>query len=70
MTHYFKKIIFPSFGLILLYLTVEMMRQLLHAQASELDLTANLFLSFLLTLYITGMFAFPGFAYPTLPTKQ
>jgi len=65
MTHYFKKIIFPIFGLILLYLTVEMMRQLLHAQANELDLTANFFLSFLLTLYITGMFAFPGFAYPT-----
>lgn len=60
-----KKILFPVFSLFLLYQTIEIIKQVLHFGANTFSFREILFIAFLLVLYITGIFAFPGFAYPT-----
>ena len=60
-----KKILLPVFSLFLIYRSVELMRQLMHSDPADFTFSESLFIAFLLALYITGVFAFPGFAYPT-----
>lgn len=60
-----KKLILPILSLFLLYRSIELMRYLAAAQPSEFSLAESVFLAFILNLFITGVFAFIGFAYPT-----
>lgn len=53
------------FSLFLLYRSIDLLRALsVHTPASY-SLTETLVLAFLLSLFITGMFALPGFVFPT-----
>lgn len=60
-----KKIIFPLFSIFLLWQTIEIIRQLNNSQPSDITGGSVLFVAFLINLYITGFFAFPGFVYPS-----
>ena len=60
-----KKLIFPFLSLFLFFRTKELIELLISTQPEEHLLAFQLFYSFLITLYITGIFAFVGFAYPT-----
>lgn len=60
-----RRILFTTFSLFLTYLSYDLMRQL---WSIELPLNSHLellFAAFLLCLFETGIFAFPGFVYPT-----
>lgn len=61
----FKKILFPIFSLFLIYRSIELIKNLLSADPGGFNGAQSLFVAFLLTLFITGIFAFPGFVYPT-----
>jgi len=58
-----KKLIFPLFSLILTYLSFEIVNQLLQSNAGEISNKEQIIVSVLLCLYVTGVFAFPGFVY-------
>ena len=60
-----KKIIFPLFSVFLIYRTIELMIALIVSQPAYLSLSETFITAFLLALFITGVFAFLGFAYPT-----
>lgn len=60
-----KKILFPVFSLFLLQQTFEIIKQVLASSPGDFGFRETLFVAFLLTLYVTGIFAFTGFAYPT-----
>ncbi|WP_234369106.1 glycosyl-4,4'-diaponeurosporenoate acyltransferase CrtO family protein [Brumimicrobium mesophilum] len=60
-----KKIIFPILSLFLIFRTKELIELLISTQPKEHLFGFQLFYSFLITLFITGIFAFIGFAYPT-----
>ena len=60
-----KKILFPIFSVFLAYRSFELVRQMLDSNPNSLNISEMFLLSFLLALFITGIFAFPGFAYPT-----
>lgn len=61
----FKKILFPLFSLFLLYRSILLLKQLIFGNAEDYTGTETFIISFLLTLFITGIFAITGFAYPT-----
>lgn len=60
-----KKILFPLFSLFLLYRSIMLLKQLMVANPQDYSRTETFIISFLLTLFITGIFAITGFAYPT-----
>ena len=60
-----KKIVFPFLSLFLCYRSIELMRGLISSDPKEYSNNEVLIISFLLTLFITGIFAFIGFAYPS-----
>ena len=60
-----KKIFFPIFSLFLFYRSIELIRNLISSEPYEYSTLEILIISFLLNLFITGIFAFMGFAYPT-----
>ena len=60
-----KKILFPFFSLFLCYRSIDLIRHLNASAPNKFSGVEILILSFLLTLFITGIFAFIGFAYPT-----
>ncbi|MBT8196299.1 MAG: hypothetical protein HKO56_06880 [Bacteroidia bacterium] len=60
-----KALLFIFFSIFLLYRTVLMVNNLWINYSTELSFGKSLLLSFLLNLYITGIFAFPGFVLPT-----
>lgn len=60
-----KKIVFPIISLFLAYQTFEIVKTLWYVEPAEFTLTIAIVLSFLLNLFITGFFAFLGFAYRT-----
>jgi hypothetical protein len=60
-----KKILFPLFSLFLLYRTIELMKQVMASTPNTYTGSKNLIIAVLLVLFVTGIFAFPGFAYPT-----
>ncbi|MDX8338562.1 hypothetical protein SLH46_05175 [Draconibacterium sp. IB214405] len=62
---YFKKIGLPLLGLFLLYRTVDLLRDLSAQEPTGYSAIETVVLAFLLTLFITGVFALPGFAFPT-----
>ena len=60
-----KKIIFPLCSAFLLYRSVELINTLISAKPEFYNLVEVLLIAFLLNLFITGVFAFLGFAYTT-----
>lgn len=60
-----KKILFPLFSLFLLYRSYEIFSRLLKTNPSDYSLIETLIYGFLLNLFLTGVFAFIGFAYPS-----
>jgi len=60
-----KKILFPLIAVFLGFRSYEILKSLWLADPSEFGLWMKLLLSFLLNLFITGIFAFIGFAYKT-----
>jgi len=60
-----KKIIFPLISLFLVQRSFDLMIHLTELNTNKFSLTETLVLAFLLNIYITGVFAFVGFAYPT-----
>jgi len=60
-----KKILFPLFSVFLCFQTVAIMRILLASEPADLSILQNFIISFLFTLFVTGIFAFIGFAYPS-----
>lgn len=60
-----KKIVFPLLSLFLCFRTIELMRGLISSDPNAHSNNEVLIISFLLILFITGVFAFIGFAYPS-----
>lgn len=60
-----KKIAFPLFSLFLCYRSIDLMRTLVLSEPNGYGSIEVLIIAFLLTLFITGIFAFIGFAYPS-----
>ncbi|MBQ0787615.1 MAG: hypothetical protein KBT69_08950 [Oceanihabitans sp.] len=60
-----KKILFPLFSVFLCYQTVAIMKILLASEPSDLSTLQHFIIPFLFPLFITGIFAFIGFAYPS-----
>ena len=60
-----KKILFPIIAIFLAYRSYELLKTLWFVEPSELVLPIRILLAFLLNLFITGFFAFFGFAYKT-----
>jgi glycosyl-4,4'-diaponeurosporenoate acyltransferase len=60
-----KKILFPFFSAFLLYKSYELIKTLMASLPSNFSIIEIIFISFLICLFITGVFAFIGFAYPT-----
>lgn len=61
---YLKKTLFPIFSVLLSFQTYELVK-ILVTSPQEFSFLLNIAIAFLLTLYITGVFAFIGFAYPS-----
>jgi hypothetical protein len=60
-----KKIIFPILALFLAYRSWELLRAIWFMEAGTLEGPLLIFIPVLLNLFITGVFAFPGFVFPT-----
>jgi len=60
---YLKKVIFTLFAVFLLWQSFELVSKLMPSEV--LDVSKSLVNAFLINLYITGIFAFPGFVFPT-----
>lgn len=60
-----KKILFPLFSLFLVYRSVELLNTLISVNPNQFGFIINLLLAALMVLFVTGVFAFVGFAYPT-----
>ena len=69
---FLKKILFLLFALFLLYRSIELLKHLNNSSPLDFSFGESLLIAFLLTLFITGVFAFPGFVVPTskvMPSK-
>lgn len=62
---YFKAILFSLFSAFLLYRTIELIRLLINTPAADYRFVETLSLAIILNIFITGIFAFPGFVFPT-----
>ena len=60
-----KKILFPLFSVFLIYRTFELVKQLMATAPGAYSNSEIPLIAFLFALFVTGIFAFPGFAYPT-----
>jgi hypothetical protein len=60
-----KKVVFPIFSVFLGYQSYKLVQIILDIGPDGISLMALFLLAFLLNLFITGVFAFVGFAYPT-----
>lgn len=61
----FKKIVLPLLGLFLLYRAVDLLRDLSAHTPADYSHAETFVLAFLLTAFITGVFALPGFVFST-----
>lgn len=60
-----KKFFFPLIAIFLAYRSYEILKTLWFVEPSALNLSIKILLSVLINLFITGIFAFIGFAYAT-----
>jgi len=67
-----KRILFTLLSLFLLYFSFTTLMQILAFGPEQLGFKSSFFLGFMINLCVTGIFAFPGFVFPTnklLPEK-
>nr|WP_319511674.1 hypothetical protein [uncultured Draconibacterium sp.] len=62
---YFKKIAFSLLALFLFYRAIDLLRDLSTHSPDGYSQTETFVLAFLITLFITGVFALPGFVFST-----
>lgn len=60
-----KKILFPLIAMFLAYRSYEILKSIWLVEPTDFTLSIKILLSVLLNLFITGIFAFFGFAYDT-----
>lgn len=60
-----KKIVFLLLSILMAYLTIQLVGNINRLSDSNLNWWMSLIFGFLLCLYITGMFAFVGFQFPS-----
>lgn len=60
-----KKILFPLFSIFLCYRSIDLMSDLIASDPRGYSIVEVLIIAFILALFITGIFAFIGFAYPS-----
>lgn len=60
-----KKILFPIIAIFLAYRSYEISKTLWFVEPTELNLSIKILLAVLINVFITGIFAFMGFAYDT-----
>lgn len=60
-----KKILFFCFSVFLIFQSYDLMNDLFSSEPEDLTIKETIFVSILINLFITGVFAFPGFAFPT-----
>ncbi|EPR66478.1 glycosyl-4,4'-diaponeurosporenoate acyltransferase CrtO family protein [Cyclobacterium qasimii] len=60
-----KQVVFIFFSLFLLYFSFSTIRQIILYGPVQLGFGESFFLAFLINLCVTGVFAFPGFVFPT-----
>ena len=60
-----KKLLVPLFSIFLIYRSIDLIKQLIFTKQYVHNGLELIIIAFLLTLFITGIFAFMGFAYPT-----
>lgn len=60
-----KKVLFPIFSLFLAFQSFQLLRYLIRVDPDSFSHFQIFIVSFILTLFITGIFAFIGFAYPS-----
>ena len=60
-----KKILFSLLSLFLIWQSYQLVQSLMKISASELGTGQVIMVAFMINLYITGIFAFPGFVFPT-----
>lgn len=60
-----KKLIFSLFSVFLGYRSYQIILALIAKKATDFNFPEEFAISFMLTLFVTGIFAFPGFAIPT-----
>lgn len=60
-----KKIVFPLISIFLVYNSIKLIHLIFDFSTDNFSLFAIIVISFALNLFITGVFAFIGFAYPT-----
>lgn len=60
-----KKILFPLISIFLFYRSIELIRSIEAMSPEKVSILGVVLLSLLLNLFITGVFAFVGFAYRT-----
>ncbi len=61
----FKKVLFLLIAIFLAYRSAEMLKLSGQIEPNELSVLGALTLAFMLNLFVTGIFAFPGFVLPT-----
>jgi len=61
----FKRIVFPLLSVFLVFRSLEILKIYAARQPESISTGESLFYALLLNLFITGVFAFIGFAYPT-----
>ncbi len=62
---YLKQILFPLLSAFLVFRSIELLRIYAERQPETLSNGESIFYAVLLNIFITGVFAFVGFAYPT-----
>jgi len=60
-----KKILFPIFSAFLAYRSFELLNMLISSSPANFSFLSALSMSAILNLFITGVFAFPGFVFAT-----
>ena len=60
-----KKVLFPLFSLFLAYQTIGLLQTIYASKESNYSFLVVFIIGFLITLFITGIVAFPGFVFPT-----
>jgi len=65
MKHLAKVILLLAFSSFLIWQSIEIMVYISNIEAGSFSFRRSIYFAFLLNLFMTGIFAFPGFALPT-----
>ena len=60
-----KRVFFAFLSLFLIYQSYQLLNFLCETDNLNISITESFFIAFLINLFITGVFAFPGFIFPT-----